>query len=74
MIYITPLYILLLLSNARQTINKLAAFFGAALSPFIYLFAGDWAILVAGFIGGTAALFVQRMRSAQSEKKSVGSL
>ena len=58
-IYITPLYILLLLANARQTINRLAGLFGAALSPFIYIFAGDWAVLVAGFIGGTAALFVQ---------------
>ena len=58
-IYVTPLYILLLLANAQQTINRLAGLFGAALSPFIYIFAGDWAILIAGFIGGTAALFVQ---------------
>ena len=59
MIYITPLYILLLLANAQQTINRLAGFFGIALSPFIYIFVGDWAILIAGFIGGTATMFVQ---------------
>ena len=63
-IYITPLYILLLLVNARQTINRLAGFFGAALSPFLYILVGDWAILVAGFAGGTAALLVQRLRQS----------
>ena len=62
-IYVTPLYILLLLVNARQTINRLAGFFGAALSPFIYMLVGDWAILVAGCVGGTAALLIQRART-----------
>jgi predicted branched-subunit amino acid permease len=71
-IYITPLYILLLLANARQTINRLAGFFGAALSPFIYLYAGDWAILIAGIIGGTAALIVQRAHEASLKPKSGG--
>ena len=71
-IYITPLYILLLLVNVRQTINRLAGFFGAALSPFIYIFAGDWAILIAGFAGGTAALLVQRARRPYPDSKNVG--
>ena len=69
-IYVTPLYILLLLANAQQKINRLAGLFGAALSPFIYVLAGDWSILIAGFIGGTAALFVQRAQKAlQTDKK-----
>ena len=64
MIYVTPLYILLLLANAQQRVNRLAGLFGAALSPFIYILAGDWSILIAGFIGGTAAIFVQRAQKA----------
>jgi len=71
-IYITPLYILLLLANAQQTINRLAGLFGAALSPFIYIFAGDWAILIAGFIGGTATLFVQRVLKARQPDEQEG--
>ena len=63
-IYVTPLYILLLLANAQQKINRLAGLFGATLSPFIYILAGDWSILIAGLIGGTAALFVQRAQKA----------
>ena len=71
-IYITPLYILLLLANAQQKINRLAGLFGAVLSPFIYILAGDWAILIAGFIGGTAALFVQRAQKAWQVDKQDG--
>ena len=71
-IYITPLYILLLLANAQQKINRMAGLFGAALSPFIYIFAGDWAILIAGFIGGTAALFVQRAQQPQKPSRQKG--
>ena len=64
-IFITPLYILLLLANAQQQINQMAGLFGAVLSPFIYIFVGDWAILIAGFIGGTAALFIHRAQQAR---------
>ena len=71
-IYITPLYILLLLVNARQTINRLAGFFGAALSPFIYMIVGDWAILIAGCVGGTAALLVQQARKTSSVAEKAG--
>ena len=68
-IYITPIYILLLLANAQQKINQIAGLFGAALSPLIYIIAGDWAILIAGFIGGTAALFVLRAKQARKAGK-----
>ncbi|MDP7375403.1 MAG: hypothetical protein QF420_02455, partial [Alphaproteobacteria bacterium] len=64
--------ILLLLANAQQKINRLAGLFGAALSPFIYIIASDWAILIAGFIGGTAALLVQRAQKAWQVKKQEG--
>ena len=72
-IYITPLYILLLLANAQHKINRLAGLFGAALSPFIYIVVGDWAILIAGFIGGTAALFVQHALQSRQTDNQEGS-
>ena len=71
-IYVTPLYILLLLANAQQKINRLAGLFGAALSPFIYILAADWAILIAGFTGGTAALFIQLAQKASQVDKQDG--
>ncbi|MFL2844799.1 MAG: AzlC family ABC transporter permease [Candidatus Puniceispirillaceae bacterium] len=54
-IFVTPIYILLLIINARQKANRLAVVFGGALSPLFFPFAGEWAILLAGLIGGTLA-------------------
>ena len=46
--------------------------FGAALSPFIYMIVGDWAILIAGCVGGTAALLVQQARKTSSAAEKAG--
>ena len=54
-IFVTPIYILLLITNARQKANRLAVVFGGVLSPLFFPFVGEWAILLAGFIGGTLA-------------------
>ena len=54
-IFVTPIYILLLIMNARQKANRLAVVFGGALSPILFPLIGEWAILVAGVIGGTLA-------------------
>ena len=54
-IFVTPIYILLLIMNARQKANRLAVVFGGALSPLFFPFVGEWAILLAGVIGGTFA-------------------
>ncbi|MDB2390160.1 AzlC family ABC transporter permease [Alphaproteobacteria bacterium] len=57
-IFVTPLYILLLVVNARQTINRLSAVIGGTLCPLIYPLAADWSILIAGMIGGSLAMFI----------------
>ncbi len=54
-IFITPIYILLMIINARQKANRLAVLIGGALSPLFFPFAGEWAILFAGVIGGSLA-------------------
>ena len=70
-IFITPIYILLLLMNAQQTVNRMAAALGGAACPFLYLAAGDWAILLSGIIGGSVALalFYLRKKLIDSEAK-----
>lgn len=60
-IYITPLYILLLLMKSRQTIYRYAAIWGGALCPFFYIYLGDWAIFASGLAGGTMAFFIQQL-------------
>ena len=55
-IFITPIYILMLVINSRQTINRLAVVIGGSLCPFFYLVLGSWSVLAAGLIGGTLAM------------------
>ncbi len=61
-IFVTPLYILLLVINARQTLNRLAAVIGGTLCPLIYPFIADWSILIAGVIGGSLAMLIYHIR------------
>ena len=53
-IFITPIYILLLLMDAQQSSNRLAAVLGGTVCPFIYGMAGDWAILLSGLLAAAA--------------------
>ena len=55
-IFITPIYILLLVINSRQTINRLAVVIGGSICPFLYVALGSWSVLAAGLIGGTTAM------------------
>jgi predicted branched-subunit amino acid permease len=59
-IFITPIYIFLLIATARQKANRLAVLFGGLLCPLLYPMAGEWSILLAGMIGGTLAIAYAR--------------
>jgi len=61
-IYVTPVYILLLLMKARQSLNRLAAIAGGAMFPFVYSLMGDWAILFCGLAGGSLALALYQLK------------
>ncbi len=61
MIFVTPVYLLLLLINARQLGNRLAVVAGGLFCPLLYPLFGSWAILLAGLAGGTAALLLIRL-------------
>ena len=59
-IFITPIYIFLLIATARQKANRLAVAFGGILCPLFYSVAAEWGILLAGVIGGTLAIGYSR--------------
>lgn len=54
-IFMTPLYLLLLIFGARQWINRLSVVFGIAIGLGFYPLVGDWSVVVAGVLGGTLA-------------------
>ncbi len=66
-IFVTPLYLLMVIINAKQTTNRLAVVIGGTLCPLLYPLTGDWAILYAGFIGGTLGALIMRMANARSQ-------
>ena len=59
-IFITPIYIFLLIVTARQKVNRLAVLFGGVLCPLLYPMAGEWSILLTGIIGSTLAIAYAR--------------
>ena len=59
-IFVTPIYILLNIINARHKANRLAVVLGSILCPLLFPFAGEWAILLAGITGGAIASLYSR--------------
>lgn len=56
LIFITPLYILLLVVNSKETFNKISVYWGGLLVIIFYPIAGTWSILISGIFGGSLAL------------------
>lgn len=54
---ITPLYILMMVINARRIRNRLAGLAGGILCPLLFPLIGEWAILAGGLLGGTLVMF-----------------
>lgn len=54
-IFMTPLYLLLLISGARQWVNRLSVVFGILIGVGFYPLIGDWSVIAAGVLGGTLA-------------------
>ena len=55
-IFITPLYILLLVVSSRDNINRFAVVLGGTITPAIYPFFLEWSILIGGLVGGSIAI------------------
>ena len=54
-IFMTPLYILLLVISSKDNINRCAVFLGAIITPLIYPIFFEWSVLIGGFVGGSIA-------------------
>ena len=59
-IFITPIYIFLLITTARQKANRLAVALGGILCPVFFPLAGESSIFLAGVVGGTLAIGYSR--------------
>ena len=54
-IFMTPLYILLLVISSKDSLNRLAVVFGGIIIPIIHPVFSDWSIIIGGVAGGTLA-------------------
>ena len=57
---ITPMYILMMVVNARQLVNRYAGLFGGLLCPLTYPMIGEWGIMLGGIVGGTLVVLTRR--------------
>ena len=69
-IFVTPIYILLLLVNAKQTVNRWAGCFGGIICPLLYPVFSDWAIFIAGFTGASLAVLMMKFRQGQHKSEA----
>ena len=60
-IFMTPLYILLLVINSKQVVNKFAVMIGGSLSPVLFPTSGSWSILLSGIIGGSLSILIYEL-------------
>ncbi len=61
MVFITPLYLLMLVARNRQRMVQMAVVAGCVLVPSAHLVSKDWGLLVGGLAAGTLAFGVSRL-------------
>ena len=59
-IFMTPLYILLLVVSSRDKINRFAAVLGGTITPIIFPIFFEWSVFIAGFVGGSIAFAISK--------------
>lgn len=69
LVFVTPLYLLLLVLSARHRTNLIAVIFGMVGGITAYPLIGDWAVLVAGLGGGSLAWVLGRYINSQDIQK-----
>lgn len=62
-VFSTPIYLILMVAGARRVMNQWAVGLGIALCPPLYLVIGDWSVMAAGLVGGTAAYLIKRQKT-----------
>ena len=64
----TPMYILLMVINAKQMIHRYAGICGGILCPLAFPMIGEWGILLGGIIGGTIALILKKKTQLMEQR------
>jgi len=65
LIFVTPLYLLLLTGRTRDAMMLTAALLGCVLVPFAHLWSADWGVVIGGVVAGTIAFVVTERRRKQ---------
>ena len=65
LMFLTPLYLLLLSGRTRTAMMLAAAVLGCAFVPLAHLWSPDWGILLGGLVGGTIAFAAFEWRRSQ---------
>jgi len=60
LLFLSPVYITVLILGARRAMSLVAILFGWLLVPPLSLLLPDWGLLIGGFAGGTAAWLIMR--------------
>lgn len=64
LVFMTPLYILMMVARVRQALFRQAGVIGGLLGPCLYLVLGEAGIFVGGFLGGTLVM-LPKLKAAQ---------
>ena len=65
LIFVTPLYLLLLTGRTRDSMMLSAAALGCIFVPVAHSWSADWGIVLGGLIAGTLAFTVIELRRKQ---------
>jgi predicted branched-subunit amino acid permease len=60
LVFLNPLFFLLMFAEVRQRASRLALVLGGATGPIVHLWAPGWSIIICGLAGGTAAFLLDR--------------
>ena len=74
LVFMTPLYILMMVARIRQALFRHAGVIGGIVGPTLYLVLGEAGIFIAGFLGGTLVMLprfiaARRVRLARSMQR-----
>lgn len=60
LVFLNPLFFLLLFAEVRQRASRLALLIGGMSGPLVHLAAPSWSLLLCGVVGGSVAFLLER--------------
>ncbi len=69
-LFLTPLFVLLMMSTARRRSGQVAVVIGAILVPATMELSVEWGMLVGGIVAGTAGFFIGRAIMARTGRRA----